>query len=189
MTSLIKKMCVLSVGLTAGLTLALGGAAAATGSSPMEHPSTSAVASTPKCALSGLVIWLDTHGGGTAGATYYYVEFTNLSGHLCTLSGYPRVAGINLVGQQLGSTGAPDSTAKPGTVLIANGARASMALRITDVDNFVPSACNKVMAAGLRVYSPSGPGFRTIPFPFEACSRTGPVYLHVLAVQQANSLG
>lgn len=189
MTSLIKRMRVLSVVLAAGLILGLAGTAAATGTSPTEHPSTSALSSTPECTLSGLVIWLDTRGGGTAGATYYYVEFTNLSGHLCALSGYPRVTGINLVGQQLGSVGAPESTAKPGFVLIASGARASMALRITDVNNFVPSACNKVMAAGLRVYSPSGTGFRIIPFPFEACSRSGPVYLHMLAVQQANSFG
>ena len=189
MTFLIKKMRTLTVGLAAVVTLSLAGTAAASGTTPIKHSSASSVASTPKCALSGLVIWLDTHEGGTAGSTYYFVEFTNLSGHSCTLSGYPGVTGINIAGQQLGSTGAPDSSAKAGVVLIANGARASGALRITDVDNFVPSACNKTMAGGLRVYLPGGTGFRVIPFPFEACSRTGPVYLHMLAVQHPNSLG
>jgi hypothetical protein len=189
MKSMIKKICALSVGVAVGLTLGLVGTAAATSTSPVEHASAAAAASTPRCAISGLVIWLDTRGEGTAGATFYYVEFTNLSPNACTLSGYLRVSGINLDGRQLGSEGAPYSTAKSGEVVLASGARASMALRITDVDNFTPSACYKVTAAGLRVYAPSQSSFKVVPFPFDACSRTGPIYLHELAVQKANSLG
>jgi hypothetical protein len=33
----------------------------------------------------------------------YYLEFTNLSGHACTLAGYPGVSAVGLSGGQLGS--------------------------------------------------------------------------------------
>ncbi|MDA8038898.1 MAG: hypothetical protein M0Z69_07000, partial [Actinomycetota bacterium] len=35
-------------------------------------------ASAPKCATSGVVIWIDTQGNGAAGSIYYNLELTNL---------------------------------------------------------------------------------------------------------------
>jgi hypothetical protein len=40
-----------------------------------------------------------------------------------------------------------------------------------------------VLAAGLRVYPPGQTASELVPYPFEACARSGPVYLHVEAVQ------
>jgi hypothetical protein len=42
--------------------------------------------------------------------------------------------------------------------------------------------CRPVTAAGLRVYPPNQKGSKVVPFPFRACSRVRPVYLHVQAV-------
>jgi len=89
------------VALACAATLAPMAAVAAT-ASPATRAGAAAAASTPRCATSGLVIWLDTQGSGAAGSIYYRVELTNLSGHTCTLVGYPRVAAVNLGGHQLG---------------------------------------------------------------------------------------
>ncbi len=41
------------------------------------------------------------------------------------------------------------------------------------------------MSAGFRVYTPGVTAAKYVPFPFWACSRSGPVYLSVQAVQKA----
>ena len=48
------------------------------------------------CVGSELDVWLNTRGDGAAGSTFYALEFTNLSSHSCTLTGFPRVSAIDL---------------------------------------------------------------------------------------------
>ena len=54
-------------------------------------------------------------------------------------------------------------------------------LRIVEAGNFDPPACRQVTAAGLRVYPPDERASKVVPFPFHACSRSGPVYLTIRA--------
>ena len=142
-----------------------------------------AAASTRKCATSGLVIWLNTRASGTAGSLYYTLEFTNLSGHACTLLGYPGVSAVDLDRHQLGSAASQNNHLTPHLVSLASGATATAVLRIGDVGHF--PTCGRVTAAGLRVYPPNQTAAEVVPFPFGACSRTGPVYLSVEVVVQA----
>ena len=136
-------------------------------------------ASTPRCATSGLVIWFSPQpGGGYAGGYYYNLNFTNLSGHACTLRGYPGVTAVNLSGQQLGSP-AGWGNAKPRTVRLANGATATAQLQVADAANY---GCT-VTAAGLRVYPPNQFTSKMVPYPLGACARTGPVWIHAGPVQ------
>jgi hypothetical protein len=137
---------------------------------------------TPACATSGLDVWLDTQGNGAAGTIYYNLKFTNLSGSTCTLFGYPGVSGTNLSGTQLGSA-ATRIGATPHTVTLANGATASALLGIVQGGIFPSSQCGPVTAAGLRVYPPGQTQSRRVPFPFAACSKTGPLYLKIMPVQ------
>ena len=139
---------------------------------------------TPQCATSKLVIWLDTQGSGAAGSVYYHLKLTNLSGRTCTLNGYPRVAGVNLGGQQLGDASGRFVSRKR-LVTLANGASATFVLQIVDVFNFSASACRPVTAAGLRVFPPGQSASKVVPFPFSACSRRGATYLWAQAVQRA----
>lgn len=162
------------------LALTLLGAAAATSAALAKQARPSA--SSPSCATRGLVVWLDTQGSGAAGSSFYRVELTNLSGRACTLSGYPRVLAVDLSGRTLGSGSQRFVSAKP-TVRLAPGATASFALQITEVGNFPASACRRVTAAGLRVFPPHQNASKVVPFPFSACSRSGPVYLAAQAVQ------
>ena len=91
-----------------------------------------AAASAPSCATSGLVIWLNTEGNGTAGSIYYQLEFTNQSGHTCTLRGYPGVSAVDLSGHQLGSAASRNTVRAPHLVMLADGKTGVAVLRITE---------------------------------------------------------
>ena len=141
--------------------------------------STDAVAAA--CKTSGLVVWIDTRGDAAAGSVYHTLKFTNQSGAKCTLTGYPGVSAVDLRGKRLGSP-ASRSPARARTVTLANNDTAGAPLQISQAVNFPSSACDPLPAAGLRVYPPNQTAPRLVPIPFNACSRSGPVYLHVRAV-------
>ena len=160
-----------------GLTLAAAVLAA------VAVPTSLARAAAPACATSGLVLWLNTQGDGAAGSIYYHLELTNQSGHTCTLRGYPGVSAVDLGGHQLGSPGSRDSAHPAHLVTLHPGGTATAVLRVVEAGNFPATACHRVGAAGVRVYPPNQTASRTVPFPFEACSHTGPVILMVESVQ------
>jgi hypothetical protein len=137
---------------------------------------------TPSCATTGLDVWLDTQGTAAQDTTYYNLEFTNLSGSSCSLYGYPAVSAVTLTGIQLGSGSFP-SGGTPHTVTLANGATAHAVLGITKTADFPPSQCHPVTAAGLQVHPPGQTKSRVAPFPFGACSKSGPIYLTIRPVQ------
>lgn len=140
---------------------------------------------TPRCATSGLVVWLDTKADHAAGSSYYRLEFTNLSGHACTLQGFPGVSAAGITGRQLGRAAARSHTGTPRQIRLPNNATAVGVLQLVNVHNFPRSACRAVVAAALRVYPPNQTAAKLAPFPFPACSRPGPVYLFVRALQKA----
>jgi hypothetical protein len=141
-------------------------------------------ASVSRCATSGLVVWLKT-GDGNAGAGSFFVtlELTNLSGHRCSLLGYPGVSAVDLAGHALGSAASRNPRTTPRTAVLAPGGSASSVLQINDTGVFPSGACRPVTAAGLRVFPPGATASKIVPFAFRACSRTGRAYLHVEAVK------
>ena len=145
---------------------------------------TAVAPSTPSCAASGLVVWLDTNGNGAAGSVYYRLEFTNLSGRTCRLRGFPGVSGVDLGGHRLGRPASRNHAIAARTVTLGRGASASAVLQIVEAGNFSAASCRQVTAAGLRVFPPNQTASKVVPFPFRACSRAGPVYLMVRAVRK-----
>jgi hypothetical protein len=161
-------------------------AAALAGTALAAAPAANAAArasAVPACPTSGLVVWLDTRGSGAAGSVYYTLELTNLTGRRCSLLGYPEVSAATLGGRRLGSSAGRDPAYAPRRIVLADGASAAATLRVTDAHNFPRASCGPVTAAGLRVEPPGRTGSKVVPFPFLACSRAGPVYLHVRAVR------
>lgn len=137
----------------------------------------------PRCSTSGLDIWFNNEGGGgTAGSVFYKLEFTNLSGHACTLKGFPVATAVDLKGHRLGSAASHEGSEGP-VVKLAVGASAAAVLRIVEAGNFSPSDCHPVTAAGLRVRPPGQTASRLVPFPFEACAKVGHSNLAVRAVR------
>jgi hypothetical protein len=133
------------------------------------------------CNTSDLVVWYGGTGNAAAGSTYVTLKFTNQSGHTCTMRGYPGVSALDLRGHMLGSPASRDPSSTR-VVRLANGATASAVLRIAFAGNFPPSACHRHAAAGLRIYPPNQTASKVVPIPFDACSRTGPIYLSVKAL-------
>ena len=168
------------VGACAMVAVASAVALAAAPASASRH---AVAASPPACSSASLVIWLNTQGSGAAGSSFYNLEFTNLSASSCTLSGYPGASGVDLNGHQLGSAASRNPQHKPVTVTISPRGSAHVVLRIVDALNYPKSTCAQVMAAGLRVYPPGQTASKLIPYPFLACSHSGPNYLSVEAVQ------
>jgi hypothetical protein len=147
-------------------------------------PAASRASST--CASSGVVVWLNNQAGGAAaGSTYYKLEFTNLTGRTCTLRGYARVFAVGLRGRQLGSAARRNPANPVRTITLAPGASATALLQIADAYNYPAATCRRRTAAALRVVLPDQTQAKTVPFPFLACSRTGPSFLGIAAVQHA----
>ena len=162
---------------------ALAPAAALAGTASLAAPG--AAVSAPRCATSGLVVWMNTQGDGAAGSIYYTLEFTNLSGHTCTLRGNPGVSAVSLSGRQVGSP-AHGGTHPATTVTLASGATAYAVLQYSDVvtNGGGPQPCDPVTAAGVRVYPPDQTASKIVPFPLKACTRSGLVYMGVTPVQK-----
>jgi len=143
-----------------------------------------AASAATRCVTPRLVVWLDTNGGGgAAGSVFYRLNFTNLSGRTCTLAGYPGVSAVDLGGRRLGSAAGRNPQEPFRVVTMRAGDMASAVLQISQAANFPPGACHRVTAAGLRVFPPGAFRSKIVPLPFPACSRGGPVYLHVERVR------
>jgi hypothetical protein len=154
-----------------------------------SHPSSAASSrATPPCQSSGVDDWLATNGSGTAGTTFYHLEFTNLSGHACTLQGFPFVLAVNLSGHQIGNRAVFNHAFPANPVTVGTGKTIHAVLGLVDTGNFPAAACHPVTAAGLEVFAPTGINEvgRTVPFPFRACSTAGshaPNFLNVTPVR------
>jgi Protein of unknown function (DUF4232) len=165
----------IAAAITGGCAVLIPGLALAAQGAPTAVP---ARAVAPACQTPGLVVWLDTNGNGTAGSVFYNLKVTNLSGHACTLNGFPFIRAISIGGQVLGRPAAFGSGV-PHTVTISRGGTATAQLQIIDVGVYPASACHRVTAAGLRVYPPNQTRAKDVPFPFAACASHGPVVLRV----------
>ena len=148
------------------------------------------------CATSGLEAWLGlaqaagstsvTGGRLEPGGTYYTLEFTNVSGHACSLYGYPEVsayAGQATGGIQIGSAAVRDTSVRPQPVTLAPGQTAHSVLRVTSTETFQPTACAQVTAPELRVTPPNQVRPAFVPIHLTACSEKGPEFLSVQAIQ------
>jgi hypothetical protein len=158
-------------------------AALAAAASPATR---AAAASTPACATSGLVVWLspDLHGGEGGGYYYSYaLNFTNLSGHACTLRGSAGVSAVSLSGHQLGRSASGNYSGKTPAVRLASWATATASLQVESPGQL--AHCDPVTAAGLRVYPPDQFASKVVPYPLGACSHAGPVYLSVGPVKKS----
>jgi hypothetical protein len=156
-------------------------ALAASGSpaKPAAAARAAAAAIPPRCGTAALTAWLGIPGDGYAGGVGYQLELSNISNHTCSLYGFPGVSALAPGGHQLGRAANRGHAVPNRLVTLGRGATAHAELQITDVTAFPPSSCGKTTAVALRVYPPGATRSLEIPFTFQACGKSGPVYLHV----------
>jgi len=119
------------------------------------------------CADTNTQVWLgDGEGGGTAGAIYYPLEFSNVGHRACTLYGYPGVSAWGSGGGPVGLA-ATRAVSAHTTVTLAPNATAHALLRIADYGALCSTALN---ALGLAVYAPGQRQSRSIEFALEVCA-------------------
>jgi Domain of unknown function (DUF4232) len=137
--------------------------ASARGASPRSASASAA----PRCTTGHLEIWLGLGlGGGTAGSTYYPLEFSNVGHHACALNGFPGVSAVGNGGHQIGP-GAGRNGQHHATVTLAPGDTAHAILRVVDAG----AVCSApVRAASLKVFPPGATRSESIPFSFAACA-------------------
>ncbi|HEY6524908.1 MAG TPA: DUF4232 domain-containing protein [Solirubrobacteraceae bacterium] len=170
-------------GLAALGAIAAAGVALSLAGGPAAAATSASAAATPACQTGGLVVWVNTQGNGTAGTIFYTLNFTNLSGHSCTLRGFPGVSAVNLHGKTLGKAAARVSGQAVKNVTLTNGHTAHAVLGIVDIGALPTTTCPPTTAAGLRVFPPNQKASKVIPFPFPACGGTGgPAFLRIRPV-------
>ena len=172
MPSRTARLC--AAAAVAGAGLLAPAIAQAASSSPSRQTSPAVV----PCQTPGLVIWFNPNGKVTSGQASYHLRFTNLSGHSCSLNGYPFLFAINLRGLQVGhlATHPPRPTH---AITLTRGGTVHAVLNVKDVFFFPPTQCHRVTAAGFKVFPPNQTRAKTVPFPFPACSLTTHVFLSV----------
>lgn len=175
-------LAVLLLSLTVSMTkVSRSGAVVAPGKHSLAH------SAQPACATAGLVLWLE-RADSAAGTTRYDLHLTNLSGHSCTLKGYPKVGAIDLAGHGVGfaaQNSQNEHSPNPISIALANNATATSMLAITDAAKFPGPLCHLKMAAGLRVSLPNQAPGKIVPLPFPECTLKMPQILVVESVQKA----
>ena len=162
--------------------IAVGVAATGLIVSTAAFATTSSAASAPACTASGLGVWVAVgQGNGAAGTILYPLEFTNLSGHTCSLFGFPGVSAIDQHGNQLGSSANWEHTTSPHTVILAPGATAHTILAYHDVAVTTGAGCGPVKTASLlKVFPPGQHRFTYAAYDFLSCSHAGVRYLSIV---------
>jgi hypothetical protein len=135
------------------------------------------------CTAGDLGVWLAVdQGNGALGTIYYPLQFTNLSGHSCSLYGYPGVSVTGDNGQRLGS---PANWIagydRKRVVDLAPGATAHTLLAYRDAAVSTEEGCDPVTEpSDLSVIPPGQRAATDAAFGFESCSRPGPIYMTVV---------
>src|SRR5579863_8345646 len=134
------------------------------------------------CTAFGLGVWVAVEqGNGAAGTIFYPLEFTNLSGHTCSLFGFPGVSAVDQHGKQLGSSANWEHTTSPHTVVLAPGATAHTMLAYHDAAVTTEPGCHPVNSAVLlKVYPPGRHSATYAAYDFQSCSRKGVRYLSIV---------
>ena len=161
--------------LAAGL-LAVPAAASATVS-----PAAVSARAVPACTSSELGVWLAiSKGDVAAGSVFYPLEFTNLSGHACSLDGYPGVSAMSRADTQQGSPATRYLGTNPRAVVLAAGATAHAKFVWSDTAVYTAPGCDPTSdVATLRVYPPGQRSATSAMFSLEACSRPGAWFMSV----------
>jgi hypothetical protein len=160
------------------LALAAGGAAWAASSASAASAAPAAIT---RCGAGQLAAWVNADSAdGTAGTTFFTLEFTNISHATCSLFGYPGVSATNGNGAQLGKAATRNGQAPAKTIDIVPGGTAHTFLGYHDI--LVEPSCKPKTAFFLKVFAPNDTVAKHAFFPLTVCT-TGQSNFSVERVQ------
>jgi len=163
----------------AAAVVALGGGGVAWAASSAS--AAAAPAAIGRCTANNLAVWVNADSAdGTAGTTFYHLDFTNIGRSTCFLDGWPGVSATTLGGTQLGPAAARQLGVPAKTIDIPAGRTAHAVLGYVDIQ--VDPTCKPANAAFLKVYPPNSVAAKRAFFPLSVC-RTNRVDLNVRRVQ------
>ena len=155
------------------------------GSSSPGNPG-AAAAGTPACATRYLKATVGV-AQGAAGSIYQVIDFTNISGAVCALIGYP---GVALAGgtpvTQIGAAAARSPTSSPRLVTLTAGKTANAVLQITQAANYPASRCAPKASTYLQIYPPNQTTPIYLAYKSTGCSSSKVNLLTVGVVQPGN---
>jgi hypothetical protein len=126
------------------------------------------------CRTASLRLSVDTSlADGTAGSTYYPIDFANTSATACELAGYPGVSFVTAAdgtGRQIGAAAERNPQFGSALVRLNPGGEAHAWLQVAQAGNYPASSCSPATAHGLRVYPPDETQASFIPQDFPACA-------------------
>ena len=175
-TSALSRRVVAGVSLAAAAIL-LPTAALAASSSPAAPATTSAAATpaVPGCTSAHTDVWYAVPGDGTAGSSFFQLEFSNVGHTTCSLFGYPGVSADAVGGAEVGLP----ATHSGGRLLVvlAPGETAHVVLRVVDAGAVCTHPKNAVV---LRIFAPGQTASEVLGFDSQGCP--GKSVLHVDSV-------
>ncbi len=151
--------------------VAVGGGSASAESASAESAGAESVAAIPECNVNTLSLSLGQQ-GPVGNWTFRALQFTNVSGTSCSMTGWP---GVSYVagddGHQVGSAAVRQASSH-GTIILAPGAVASAITAAFDIRQYDPSACQPTNVRGYRVYAPDDRLAMFVPLPAgtQACA-------------------
>jgi hypothetical protein len=139
-------------------------------------------AAAPPCATRALGVKTGTV-QGAAGSTYLTIDFTNISGAVCSLTGYP---GVALAGgkpvQQIGEAATHNPVPARQLVTLAAGKVAHVVLQLSHATNYPAAQCSPTTATYLQIYPPAQTTPVFLGYSTSACAR--PIHLLTVTVVQ-----
>ena len=160
--------------------IALGAGGAAWAASSASAAST-APAAISKCSAGNLAVWVNADSdNGTAGTTFFTLDYTNTGRSTCSLDGYPGVSATTLTGAQIGRAATRNNSTPARVINLAPGATAHSNLGYHDI--LIEPSCKERTASFLKVFAPNDTVARHAFFPLTMCA-TGQSDLSVTRVQ------
>jgi len=118
-----------------------------------------------RCLSQNTTVWYAVPSNGTAGSSYFDLEFSNTGTSTCTFFGFPGISALNSQGHQVGL---PATRTGPQGALITlpPGGTAHVILRVVDAGAVCLPPVN---AVALRVFAPGQFSSELVPFFSQGC--------------------
>jgi hypothetical protein len=138
-----------------------------------------------RCSASDLRLTL-ADGDDGEGMWQQALVFTNVSGHPCTVQGFPGVSYV--AGDNGAQVGAPAARTGSGgtTIRLANGQTASSWVGFVNIDDYDAAECRPIPTRGLRVYPPGETRSKFVVLERRGCVNEKVQQLAVKALQRGS---